>query len=223
MRSPSSNASKPFCTSACAGRAMSGRPPPPGCSSSGGAAARLAAGTSLADAQYRFLFEPPPPNEWVALDCETTGLNPRSDEIISIGAVRIVGERILTSERLELLVRPEKGVSADSVRMHRLREQRRGGRLAAAARRCTACCTSLAAGRWWATTWSLTWPCSTAPLAAAGHRAAAAQDRGVGPVLRPQIPATAALAPAGQRRHRSALCHAHGRFRPAHSATRTTR
>ena len=77
----------------------------------------------LADAQYRFLFEPPPADEWVALDCETTGLNPRSDEIVSIGAVRIVGERILTSERLELLVRPQKGVRADSVRIHRLRSK----------------------------------------------------------------------------------------------------
>lgn len=73
--------------------------------------------------EFRFMFEPPPPNEWVALDCETTGLNVSSDEIISIGAVRIVGNRIMTSERLELLVRPEKGVSADSVRIHRLREQ----------------------------------------------------------------------------------------------------
>ena len=77
----------------------------------------------LADGQYRFLFEPPPANEWVALDCETTGLNPLSDEIVSIGAVRIVGERILTSERLELLVRPQKGVRADSVRIHRLRSK----------------------------------------------------------------------------------------------------
>jgi DNA polymerase III subunit epsilon len=77
----------------------------------------------LADPTFRFLFEPPPPDEWVALDCETTGLNVRSDEIIAVGAVRIVGNRILTSERLELLVRPEKGVSADSVRVHRLRER----------------------------------------------------------------------------------------------------
>ena len=73
--------------------------------------------------EFRFMFEPPPPNEWVALDCETTGLNVGSDEIISIGAVRIVGQRIMTSERLELLVRPERGVSPESVRIHRLREQ----------------------------------------------------------------------------------------------------
>lgn len=73
--------------------------------------------------EWRFLFDAPPPGEWVALDCETTGLNTRSDEIIAIGAVRIVGQRILTSQRLELLVRPEKTVPAESIRVHRLRQQ----------------------------------------------------------------------------------------------------
>jgi DNA polymerase-3 subunit epsilon len=77
----------------------------------------------LADPEFRFMFDPAPDQEWVSLDCETTGLNTRTDEIISIGAVRIVGNRIMTSERLELLVRPERGVSAESVRIHRLRER----------------------------------------------------------------------------------------------------
>ncbi len=77
----------------------------------------------LGDPVFRFMFEPPPANEWVALDCETTGLNVRTDEIIAIGAVRIVGQRIMTSERLEVLVRPERGVSAESVRIHHLRER----------------------------------------------------------------------------------------------------
>ena len=77
----------------------------------------------LGDPEFAYMFDPPPHDEWVALDCETTGLNTRSDEIISVGAVRIVGDRIMTSERLELLMRPEKGVSADSVRIHRLRER----------------------------------------------------------------------------------------------------
>ncbi|MDR3454547.1 MAG: 3'-5' exonuclease [Rhodoferax sp.] len=77
----------------------------------------------LRDPAYRFMFDPPPPNEWVALDCETTGLNVRSDKIISVGAVRIVGNRIMTSERLALLVRPDKGIAAESVRIHRLRER----------------------------------------------------------------------------------------------------
>ena len=78
----------------------------------------------LGDPRFRFMWDPPPANEWVALDCETTGLDVRRDEIIAIGAVHIRGNRIMTSERLELLVRPEKRApSADSVRVHRLRER----------------------------------------------------------------------------------------------------
>ncbi len=73
--------------------------------------------------EFRFMFDPAPPNEWVSLDCETTGLHVGRDEIISIGAVRIVGNRVMTSERFEVLVRPEHGVSAESVKIHRLREQ----------------------------------------------------------------------------------------------------
>ena len=76
----------------------------------------------LADPHFAFLYEPPPEGEWVALDCETTGLDVRRDQIISIGAVRIAGNRLLTSQRLELLVRPERALKADSVRVHRLRE-----------------------------------------------------------------------------------------------------
>src|SRR5512138_853003 len=78
---------------------------------------------NLGDERFRFMWDPPPPDEWVALDCETTGLNVHRDEIVSIGAVRIVGDRILTSQRLELIVRPSKRrISADSVRVHGLRE-----------------------------------------------------------------------------------------------------
>ncbi len=76
----------------------------------------------LADERFRFMFDAPPPNEWVVLDCETTGLNVNKDQIISIGAVRIVGNTLMTSERLDLLVKPDKEVSAESVKIHRLRE-----------------------------------------------------------------------------------------------------
>ncbi|CAM5780524.1 3'-5' exonuclease [Ottowia pentelensis] len=91
----------------------------------------------LQGGEWAFLLDAPPRDEWVALDCETTGLNTRSDEIIAIGAVRIQGRRILTSQRLELLIRPEKGVSPDSIRVHRLRAQDVAGGLPApeAARR----------------------------------------------------------------------------------------
>jgi len=78
----------------------------------------------LGDPRFRFMWDKPPANEWVALDCETTGLDVKTDDIISIGAVRIRGNRVMTSECLELLVRPDKQkITAESVRIHRLREQ----------------------------------------------------------------------------------------------------
>jgi DNA polymerase-3 subunit epsilon len=77
----------------------------------------------LVDSHFKFMYDPPPKDEWVALDCETTGLDVRKDQIVSIGAVRIARNRLLTSERLELLVRPQRAMSADSVRVHHLRER----------------------------------------------------------------------------------------------------
>ena len=76
----------------------------------------------LVDSHFSFMYDAPPEGEFVTLDCETTGLDVRRDKIISIGAVRIVGNRLLTSQRLELLVRPESVMKADSVRIHRLRQ-----------------------------------------------------------------------------------------------------
>jgi DNA polymerase-3 subunit epsilon len=76
----------------------------------------------LAEPDFAFMYDPPPPGEWVAIDCETTGLDVNRDQIIAIGAVRIAGNRVLTSQRLELLVRPERKLSAASVRVHMLRE-----------------------------------------------------------------------------------------------------
>ncbi len=76
----------------------------------------------LADPQFSYLYDAPPENEWVTLDTETTGLDVHRDQIVSIGAVKIAGNRLLTSQRVELLVRPDRALSAGSVRVHRLRE-----------------------------------------------------------------------------------------------------
>ena len=84
---------------------------------------RLFYRASLGDHSYLFLFEPGPSEEYVALDCETTGLNPRVDDIIAIAAVRIRGNRILTSERFEAIVRPDRKPTSDSIKVHQLREQ----------------------------------------------------------------------------------------------------
>lgn len=79
----------------------------------------------LTNPAHAGLFDPPPPGEWVSIDCETTGLDRARDHIISVGAVRISGQRVLTSQRLELLVRPDahrSPMGAESVRIHQMRE-----------------------------------------------------------------------------------------------------
>ena len=51
----------------------------------------------LKDHQYEFLFNEHP-EEFVSFDCETTSLNVKEGEIISICAVKIRGNTVLTSE-----------------------------------------------------------------------------------------------------------------------------
>ncbi len=86
-----------------------------------GAIRRLFYRATLADSRFAFLYDPPPLDELVSLDCETTGLNPRSDEIVAVAAVLVRGNRILTSERFEAVVRPEAESSITSIKVHRLR------------------------------------------------------------------------------------------------------
>lgn len=78
---------------------------------------------ALGDHRYRFLFEPGPADEVVVLDCETTGLNPKTDDVISVAAVKVRGRRILTSERFEATVRSDADMSAEAVKVHRLRHK----------------------------------------------------------------------------------------------------
>lgn len=77
---------------------------------------------SLGDQSYRFMFEPGPADEVVAFDCETTGLDVAKDDIITIAAVKIRGNRILASEKFEAVARPDAKMSADAIKIHRLRE-----------------------------------------------------------------------------------------------------
>ena len=77
----------------------------------------------LRDPAYRFLFDTPPSGECVAIDCETTGLNPREDDIVTVAAIPIRGSRIIASERFEATVRPNAKMKADAIKVHRLREK----------------------------------------------------------------------------------------------------
>jgi DNA polymerase-3 subunit epsilon len=56
---------------------------------------------------------------YTVFDMETTGLNPsEGDEILSIGAVRIVNGRLLRDERFEQLVDPLRTIPWESVQIH---------------------------------------------------------------------------------------------------------
>ena len=75
----------------------------------------------LKDKKYDFLFNDPIPNEYVCLDCETTGLSPRKDEILSIGAVHIKDNKIIMRETFNIFVKPSKNISAESIKIHQIR------------------------------------------------------------------------------------------------------
>jgi DNA polymerase-3 subunit epsilon len=78
-------------------------------------------GSVLAD----YLQEPLPKThvpsesvEYLALDFETTGLNPNADRIVSMGWVVIRNEGIRLNDAQHLLIRPDLALAADSVTVH---------------------------------------------------------------------------------------------------------
>jgi DNA polymerase-3 subunit epsilon len=68
------------------------------------------------------MFKRGPADEAVAIDCETTGLDVRTDDVITIAAIMIRGSRILTSEHFEAVVRPEANMRTEAIKVHRLRQ-----------------------------------------------------------------------------------------------------
>lgn len=76
----------------------------------------------LNDPDFQFLFEPDTTGEYACFDLETTGLDPKSDEILSIGAVIIRGNRVLASQHLNLLVKCDKRINEEAIKAHQLRQ-----------------------------------------------------------------------------------------------------
>ena len=75
----------------------------------------------LNDAKYLFLFDEAKKDEYVCLDCETTGLNPKKDEILSIGAVHIKDNKILMRKTFNIFVKPSQNVNAEAIKIHQIR------------------------------------------------------------------------------------------------------
>lgn len=76
---------------------------------------------NLKDEKFSFLFEEDISGEYVAFDTETTGLNPKKDEILSIGAVKIKGNKILTSQTFEVYIKNSIEIDAKSIEIHHIR------------------------------------------------------------------------------------------------------
>lgn len=70
--------------------------------------------------EWAMLFADPPHDEWVSLDLETTGMDPRSDHILSLAAVPVRAGRVQLSERFERAIRPDRAFGIASIRHHRI-------------------------------------------------------------------------------------------------------
>ncbi len=76
---------------------------------------------NLKDKEFAFLFDGVHKDEIVVYDCETTGLNTKTDNIISIGAVKIKGDKILINEAIHIFIKQEEEISHKSITIHQIR------------------------------------------------------------------------------------------------------
>ena len=75
----------------------------------------------LKDPRYAHLFEPYEGDEVVVLDTETTGMDPKKDEILSIGAVIVRGNRVELGEAFEAWLKPRGEIGEESIKIHGIR------------------------------------------------------------------------------------------------------
>lgn len=77
---------------------------------------------NLKDKNFEFLFDEQEDEEYVCFDCETTGLNPKVDDIVSIGAVIIKNNTIVASKKFVKFIKPKTKLQAEAIKIHHIRE-----------------------------------------------------------------------------------------------------
>ena len=77
---------------------------------------------NLKDEKYSYLFDDPIDDEYICFDCETTGLSVENDDIISIGAVLIRGNTIVSSKKFVKFVKPKTKLQIEAIKIHHIRE-----------------------------------------------------------------------------------------------------
>ena len=77
---------------------------------------------NLKDDKYSYLFDDPVEDEYICFDCETTGLSVQNDDIISIGAVLIKGNTIVSSKKFVKFVKPKTKLQIEAIKVHHIRE-----------------------------------------------------------------------------------------------------
>jgi len=84
-------------------------------------------------AAWRVLPDPPdaPASEarWIVIDVESSGLNPRRDALIAVGAVAVVARRVALEQSYYRVLRQQTPSGADNILVHRIggTEQLEGG------------------------------------------------------------------------------------------------
>lgn len=73
------------------------------------------------NSEFGFLFKAYKGDEIIALDCEMTSLNIEEAELVSIGAVKIKGTKVLTSDKLDIKLQKPESLSEESIKIHRIR------------------------------------------------------------------------------------------------------
>ena len=77
--------------------------------------------TQLQRPELASMFTTPSAEQWVAIDCEMTGLNPKKHHLLSVAAIQINGNTIDTGNGMHLVCRPPVMPDRDTIVIHGLR------------------------------------------------------------------------------------------------------